>query len=215
MARKHPPGLPSQNGSSHLKRPGEDAPPRSTAAAQIVVSRAHATQEQPGNLELFDRLLDECLTETAAEETSRRTNATLLTVVADTGLEALRSRDPFAPDAAIRRASISLKVLEVTIQRDPEILFYHGEQATPFVENPPLLLQLLPKILGSTGRKEIYPQTITFLSNAIHLILTSGNLWKQGSNILDIVQSMIDRTSLPSSSFCVYLLTKIRRSSCH
>lgn len=212
MTRKVAPGLLSQNGSSHGNRPNGDMPPPSTIAAQIVHSRANVTREEPGNQELFGRLLQEYLDDPIAEETSLETNAQLISVVAEAGLDAVHQRDPFAPDAAVRRASDSLRVLELTIRRSPRVLFYNGSDTSPDGEKPPLILWLLPKIIGLAGREGIHSQVIALLGACIHLNLSSNHLWRQGQALLELCRVMILGQSW-LKCYTFHLLTVNRCSS--
>src|SRR5579871_1965376 len=99
MVRKAVSGLPAQTKSSHGNHTTiRDLPPPSTITAQIVHHRSNATREEPEYQELFGKLLQEYLKDPIVEETSLETNAQLISVVAEAGLDALRKGDPFAPD---------------------------------------------------------------------------------------------------------------------
>lgn len=203
MTRKVATGTPTQNGSSHGRHRNRDLPPPSTIAAQIVHNRTHVTREEPENQELFSRLLQEYLNDPVAEDTSLETNAQLIHVVAEAGLDAVQRADPFAPNAATRRASDSLRVLELTIRRSPQILFYNGSDTSTDGEDPPLALWLLPKILGLAGRGDIHSQIITFLSTCLHLSLTGNHLWRRGQALVELVRVMIQGMVSPPRDLCI------------
>jgi serine/threonine-protein kinase ATR len=203
MARKVATGIPTQNGSSHgHQRDGDVAPP-STIAAQIVHNRANVTREEPENQELFGRLLQEYLNDPIAEDASLETNAQLIHVVAEAGLDAVQKADPFAPNAAARRASDSLQVLELTIRRSPQILFYNGSDTSIDGASPPLILWLLPKILGLAGRDGTYSQVVSFLNTCVHLSLTGNQFWRRGQALLELIRIMIQGMAPPPPNPCI------------
>ena len=90
---------PTQNG--HLNTieltNGNNLPPPSTIAAQIVHNRANVARQEPENKALFGKLLQEYLRDPIAEDSSVETYAQLIQVVAEAGLDVMLSDDPFAP----------------------------------------------------------------------------------------------------------------------
>lgn len=175
-----------------MKTTNGDAPPPSTIAAQIVHNRANVAREEPENQELFSRLLQEYLDDPVAEETSLETNAQLISVVAEAGLDAVQKGDPFAPDAATRRAVDSIQVLRLTARRNPRVLFYNGKDTCTTGASPPLILVLLPKLLALAGKKDVNEEIVTFLNDAVELALASIHLLQQGSAFLELIRIVID-----------------------
>jgi serine/threonine-protein kinase ATR len=194
MGRKVSAGLPAQTKSSHGNHSSGDLPPSSTIAAQIVHNRAKATREEPEYQELFGKLLQEYLKDPIVEEASLETNAQLISVVAEAGLDAVRKDDPFAPDAATRRAVDSLQVIQLTVQRSPRILFFNGSTTALDGSKPPLILWLLPKVLGLAGPRRtqtIQDQITSFLSTCINALLKSTQLWCKGKEVVHLVRTMV------------------------
>jgi len=191
MVRKAATGISTQNGSFRGYHHNGDLPPASTIAAQIVHNRTNVSREEPENQELFSKLLQEYLTDPIADEASLETNAQLISVVAEAGLDAVHKGNPFAPDAAIQRASDSLRVMELSIRRSPQLVFYNGSDTTPDGANPPLILWLLPKLLALAGRQEIQSQVAAFLCTCIRLTLTASHLWRRGQALIELVRVMI------------------------
>jgi len=194
MVRKVSSGLPAQTKSSHGNPPSGDLSPPSTIAAQIVNNRANATREEPEHQELFGKLLQEYLKDPIVEETSLETNAQLVSVVAEAGLDAVRKGDPFAPDAATRRAVDSLQVIQLTVQRSPRILFFNGTTTALDGSKPPLILWLLPKVLGLAGPRgtqTIQAQITSFLSTCVNALLKSTQLWCQGNGVVHLIRTMV------------------------
>ena len=131
---------------------GNHAPPPSTIAAQIVHNRANVARQEPENKALFGKLLQEYLRDPIIEDSNTETNAQLIQVVAEAGLDILLSDDPFAPDNLLEQAKDSLLVIKLTIARKPEVLLYGGQSED---ERPPLMLWLLAKILRLMGRRAL------------------------------------------------------------
>jgi serine/threonine-protein kinase ATR len=145
---------PTQNGvrrGIELKN-GNHLPPPSTIAAQIVHNRSNVARQEPENKALFGKLLQEYLRDPIIEDSNVDTNASLVQVVAEAGLDVMLTDDPFAPDNLLQQAKDSLLVIKLTISRKPEVLLYHGDEAN---ERPPLMLWLLTKILKLLGRKHL------------------------------------------------------------
>jgi len=199
MVWKASSGLLAQTKSSHGNHTtARDLAPPSTIAAQIVHNRANATREEPEHQELFGKLLQEYLKDPTFEEASLETSAQLISVVAEAGLDALRKDDPFAPDAATRRAIDSLEVIQLTVQRSPRILFFNGSTTALDGSKPPLILWLLPKVLGLAGhrrRQTIHAQITTFLFTCINTLLKSTQLWCQGKGVIHLIRTMVEGTS--------------------
>lgn len=171
-----------------------DLPPPSTIAAQIVHNRANATREEPEYQELFGKLLQEYLKDPIVEEASLETNAQLISVVAEAGLDALRKGDPFAPDAATRRAVDSLQVIQLTVQRSPRILFFNGSTTALDGPKPPLILWIIPKVLSLAGPRRtqtIQVHITSFLSTCINALLKSTQLWWQGKGVIHLIRTMV------------------------
>lgn len=127
--------------------------PASTIAAKIVHNHQDATtRQEPESKQLFGRLLQEYLNDSSSEdalEKSLETNAKLISIVVEAGLDCLLKDNPFAQDLLLPQATDSLKVIQITIERVPEVLFCSDGRD----DQPQLVLWLMPKLLALLGRK--------------------------------------------------------------
>lgn len=157
------------NGSQH------NGPPPSTYAAQIVDALTKAKQQpKPDERELFQQLLREILGSDGAQEPQAETietdihvNYRLVYVVFRAGLEVLLQEDPFQQENVLNEQALnSLAVIQLTIERSPEVLFFVPPAHEPgFEPGGPLFLWLLPKLLSilGNGRDERVQEKITDL----------------------------------------------------
>ncbi|KAF2097301.1 hypothetical protein NA57DRAFT_41563 [Rhizodiscina lignyota] len=153
MARRPGGGVPgaTQAGPGY----GDGDIPPSTIAAKIVDNRSNAqARQQPESKELFSRLLQEYLKDPGVEESNLETNAKLVMVVAEAGLDPSQKHDPFSHDIRIEQASASLAVIRLTIERVPEVLLFCNEAAGAPLRLP-LFLSLLSKIFTLLGQEHL------------------------------------------------------------
>ncbi|KAH7045160.1 hypothetical protein B0J12DRAFT_669729 [Macrophomina phaseolina] len=150
MARRT--GHPVQRVAGH----SNGVPPPSTIAAQIVNnhSRAHDAQ-QPTNNALFGQLLQEFLSDTSAEESSAETNLQLVSVVVEAGFNALLKENPFGQDVLLSQAKDGVSVVRITIERNPELLFYSKTESSGSVDQPVLAAKLLPTLFSLLSRPSL------------------------------------------------------------
>lgn len=137
--------------------------PPSTIAAQIVDDHSTQGRNHPKHQdrEKFRRLLREILNtdENSQDsdhliETNSDVNCRLIYVVIRAGLEPSLSEDPFEKQGdLITQALESLSVVELTLQRFPEVLFsiLEGRDSDPLLDGP-LFLWLLPRLFMIIGR---------------------------------------------------------------
>lgn len=182
---------------------GNEAPPPSTLAAQIVqnqiVGRAstqaqqqqHQPQQQGGNEKAtFSGLLHEILHNPAATpETDLGVNVQLISVVVEAGLSVLARDDPFAQhDLLIPQAEDSLSVVQATIVRQPEVLF------TPIgADGPPLVLWLLARLMALCGRPKCEGLKIGGLvGEAVAALEKSVKLWRGAEDVKALVRDCVN-----------------------
>jgi serine/threonine-protein kinase ATR len=177
----------------------DQLPPPSTIAAQIVHSRANPTaRQEPENQALFSKLLQEYLRDPVAEQIDLETNAQLISVVAEAGLDSRSStganRDPFAPDTAAQQTVDSLRVIQLTVQRSPDVLILpRGAEEAGDESKPPLVLWLLPKVLRLlAGGEEIRRQAISLINAALSSCLKTPHLWKRGLELHSLCKRIVD-----------------------
>ena len=155
-----------------------NGPPPSTYAAQIVDTLTKARQQpKPNERELFQQLLREILGAGEAQEPQAETvetdinvNYRLIYVVVRAGLEVLLQEDPFQQQSVLSEQALnSLAVIQLTIERSPEVLFFVPSVHEPgFEPGGPLYLWLLPKLMSilGNGRDERVQEKATDLIRA-------------------------------------------------
>lgn len=195
MARRAGGGGLTQNGQSHAN--GE--PPPSTLAAKIVENRSKTVQQnQPEGKELFSKLLQEYLADPTIEESSLETNAKLIKVVAEAGLDTLLRDDPFSRDDRIQQAKDSIAVIRLTIERVPTVLFY-SEASSSNSLSLPLFLGLLPKVISLFGRPHldaIQSDLTALLETCMSVGRKSTRSWQASEAIDSILRLCVDGNSL-------------------
>lgn len=148
--------------------------PASTLAAQLVKNLTHVKQHSNHQDRAdFENLLQIFETEKKGERPVEVTedveeSAKLVDVVVKAGLDALSRENPFEGlDTLVRKASRSLGVIDVTIRRCPEVLFFQaGEHDADPRLCGPLYLWLVPKLLVVAGNErfeELRPDVATVL----------------------------------------------------
>lgn len=173
----------------------DNLPPPSTIAAQIVHNRSHVARQEPENKALFGELLQEYLKNPVIEEANVETNAQLIGVVVEAGLDVLLKDDPFAPDTLLQQANDSLLVIQLTIQRTPEVLLFCINEKSSEDEKPPLLLWLLPKILSLGGRSHmniIQDGLCGLLTLFLQILRRNSQLWRSACTIASIFEEIVE-----------------------
>jgi serine/threonine-protein kinase ATR len=174
---------------------GDNLPPPSTIAAQIVRNQSHVARQEPENKALFGELLQEYLKNPAIEEANVETNAQLIRVVVEAGLDVMLKDDPFAPDTLLQQANDSLLVIQLTINRTPEVLLFCSNDESTEEAKPPLLLWLLPKILSLLGRSHmsvIQDDLCGLLTLSLQILRKSSQLWRSACTITSIFQEIVE-----------------------
>lgn len=186
-----------------------DVPP-STIAAQIVQNHSNVNaRQEPENKALFGQLLQEYMRDPASEELNLETNAKLILVVAEAGLDGLIKDNPFAQDLLLPQTKASISVIQLTVARTPDVLLYHdgGNEFT----SPPLFLRLFAKLIAFLGREKlgsIQDELTALLSTCISSLLRTSELWQGGLSIIRLYQACIDgkissTLPLPWLIFCL------------
>lgn len=128
-----------------------------------------------------------------AEEATVETNAQLVSVVAEAGVDVLVKGNPFAPDALVQQAKDSLTVISYTIQKIPALLLFTG------IGHPgdqlPLFLWLLPKILNLLGRCHmgvLRHHLCNVLTTCIRSLRKTTKFWRQAAIIQDIIAAVME-----------------------
>lgn len=193
MARRAGGGGLTQPGLGHAN--GD--PPPSTLAAKIVENRSKTTQQnQPEGKELFSKLLQEYLADPALEDSSVETNAKLIKVVAEAGLDTMLRDDPFSRDDRIQQAKDSIAVISLTIERVPTVLFYSDDSPASSLSLP-LFLCLLPKIFSLLGRPHldaVESELTALLERCMSVGRQSTRSWQTSESVVSILKFCVDGT---------------------
>ena len=156
-------------------------PPPSTFAAQIVDNLASAkrlsssTDKQADLRQLLQMILDadqddDPLSE--AIETSIEVNYRLIYTIVRAGLEILSSSNPFDNTRDVQvQAQNTLAVVDLTIRRYPEVLFWIPSLNDPTVRpGGPLFLWLVPQLINLLSHrfdKEVNKRTANILGTIL------------------------------------------------
>ena len=166
---------------------GDYLPPPSTLAAQLV--RDHAGTSKKSTITdvsaTFGQLLQEILNNAEIPETKPEVNYKLIRVVTEAGLDVLAQDNPFAQwDVLLPQARDSLLVIESTIRRQPELLFYGFAESVTNDANRPslrLLLWLFPKLLCIASHPRctiLQPSISRLLGTVVDSLANSISLWQ-------------------------------------
>lgn len=162
-------------------------PPPSTIAAQIVNnhSRAHEAQE-PTNNALFGQLLQEFLSDPSAEESNAETNLQLVSVVVEAGFKALLKENPFGRDVLLSQAKDGISVIRITIERNPELLFYAEAESSGSAAQPALAAKLLPTLFSLLSRPSLalLHADLRVLFHSFIQSLSAGSATRHHVNVL-------------------------------
>jgi serine/threonine-protein kinase ATR len=197
MTRRGGGQLSTQNGASNANH----LLPPSTIAAQIVHNhnRSNVARQEPEKEALFGQLLQEYLRNPMAEEATVETNAQLISVVAEAGLDVLVKDNPFAPDTLIQQAKDSLTVISYTIEKIPGVLLFVG------IGHPgddlPLFLWLLPKILNLLGRRHmevLQNDLCNVLTTSVQSLSKTTQFWRHAGIMQDIITGVVEGEHMSS-----------------
>ncbi|TLD37485.1 ABC1 family protein [Venturia nashicola] len=192
MARRGGGQLSTQLGISNANH----LPPPSTIAAQILhnhIRSNNVARQEPENDALFGQLLQEYLRNPMAEEATVETNAQLISVVVEAGLDVLVKDNPFTPDTLTHQAKDSLTVISYTIEKIPGVLLFTGIGNDG--DNLPLFLWLLPKILKLLGRRHtaiLQNDLCNVLTTSIRSLQQTTQLWRHADSLRDIITAVVE-----------------------
>ena len=177
---------------------GNNVPP-STIAAQIVQNHDLETSgRQFQDHEQFDQLLQEILAHSEAEYADTITSYKLVTIVIKGGLLALAHNDPFnSKNKYISRAITSVKIIELTIRKSPEILFDSSLSDLKDGLRPPLFLTIFSSIVAVLGYENI-ESLIPFLRRLLYCciqeVLDTADIWLRAFALISFYQSCVQCT---------------------
>ena len=158
-------------------------PPASTFAAQIAdnftTNKAHSKHQDRGQLRtLLREILNakEDVYDSASPKSSLEENCRLVYVVFTAGVEAEIYDDPFNDQDdqddlvdLVDQIVESLKVVELTLRKSPEILYHCLEGSEHFVDTVcPLYIWLLPKLFNLLG----HTKDITIILETVQVFKT-------------------------------------------
>ena len=176
-------------------------PPPSTIAAQIVNNAANGNaQQEPGSKVAFAQLLKEFLNDPSTDEPSSQLNASLISVIAEAGLDALLKEDPFALGQLIEQGIDSIAAIKLTIQRRPHLLL-SARDGEDDGSPRPLFIWLFPKLLGMLEQPNLGPipgNVQDLLSVCIDILSRTSGLWRQAMSLKQLYRSCVDSMFCPS-----------------
>jgi hypothetical protein len=201
MSRRIPGSTQRGNTSGLFANGDTSLPPPSTIAAQIVQNQApEQGNSDPQNREIFGQLLQEYLQDAAAspatvdpEEVDLRLSAQLVTVVCKAGLDVLLEDNPFVGEVLVSQAIDSLSVVQLTVKKSPDLLFY-TEKLDPGADEKPLLVWLLPKLLALVGQpklEDVQGSLERLLSTFLRRLAEPTESWNQALRLVELYRACI------------------------
>ncbi|PNS15892.1 hypothetical protein CAC42_7998 [Sphaceloma murrayae] len=181
------------NGAGH-EHDEDHVPPPSTLAAQLVREHAPDTRQTVTNPSApFDQLINEILHNDRDPETDPQINYQAIRLVVKLGLDTLSTDDnPFErTPRLLAQAQDSISVVDVTVQRQPELLFFTENDG----QTAPLVVWLFARLLhAATHRKylELHVQIANFLGAVIRVLSRSLQYWQFAKSILSFYQDAVD-----------------------
>lgn len=186
------------NGNVRMLRSDNMAlPPASTLAAHLV--REHAGPEQAARSQhptaTFGTLLQEILNNLSVPESDLDVNYRLIRVVTDAGLDALHGHArPYAQEL-VAQAIDSLSVISLTVQRQPELLFHDATYGTEVLQQPALLIWMLPRVLNRLGvvdLSSLWQPVANLLATSLVSIFKALDLSDRSSIVLELYLSELE-----------------------
>jgi hypothetical protein len=179
-------------------------PASSNVAAQIVNNHEAATPERRAeDRNAFGHLLQEILSNPGAESPDKNLSCKLVTVMAEAGLGAITKelRDPFVDrEQLFSQATDSISVIELVIQKYPELLVDGNGSEPHNTSQGRLFLYLLPKILCLFSHEQCQPLAAVLtklLSYLIEVALRNVDLWHHGLTFISIYRCCVECTRIP------------------
>lgn len=177
------------NGESH-----DNVPPPSTLAAQLVREHAPETRRAVSNPSAaFSQLLNEILHNDSTPETDSQVNYKAISVVVQFGLDILSvDDDPFAQEAGLlSQARDSISVIEITIKRQPELLFFTQNDG----QSAPMAIWLFARLLKAAIHpkyRDLQLQVSSFLATMAEILSRSLDYWQYAKAIHRLYQDAVD-----------------------
>ncbi|KAG8631884.1 hypothetical protein KVT40_001024 [Elsinoe batatas] len=182
------------NGGSNGSHIGDNIPPPSTLAAQLV--REHAPEARRATADPtveFSSMLNEILHNDTNPETDPHINYNAIRLVVQLGIDVLhKDDDPFAKhDKLLSQAQDSVAVIGITIGRQPELLFYtqHDGQTAPMVIW--LFTRLLKASLHPKYR-DLQPHVSAFLTSVVVVLSKSLDYWQYAKTVSLLYREVVD-----------------------
>ncbi len=173
-----------------------NARPPSTIAAKIVQNHEQATAGRHfQDHGLFEQLLQEILSHSDSEYLDTRTLHKLVTIVIKGGLRILAQNDPFiSRDVVLTQAATSIRVIELTIRKNPEIILESSLSDTDDGFRLPLIFLIFSSIITILNHENIeilLPLVKRLLFCCISEILVTADLWHRTSALVEFYRSSI------------------------
>lgn len=174
-----------------------DCPPPSTTAAQLVRNHAGPTHGSRRDEEgvTFHQLLQDILDESTTPEKDPEVNKRLIETVIKAGLDVLSESNPFTQwDSLLAQAIDSLAVLELTVRRQPEILFLGDAEATDTHRRPVPILLVLSTVFSLSchpKKKLLKPRLQSLMQCLVMSLSKSLTIWHRSHAVLDVFRDCV------------------------
>lgn len=171
-----------------------DMPPPSTIAAQIVHNANVLTKRQDAASKVsFGELVKEFLQHPSTDEPDAQLVA-LICVIVEAGLEGLFKDDPFAQDQQRQQGNDSIAALTLIIQKKPHLLFSPKFTDDEALAQPPVLLWLLPKLMGlltQSTLQSLHRPIQDLLSWFIEVLQQKSSTWREASAVARLYEACV------------------------
>ncbi|KAF2867552.1 protein kinase rad3 [Massariosphaeria phaeospora] len=174
---------------------GNGIPPPSTIAAQIVHNAANANAHQEATSKVtFAQLLKEFLHNPSTDEKDVQLMS-LISVIAEAGLDALSQEDPFALDQQKEQGIDSISALKLIFQRKAYLMLNLRDAGDDGSPHPPLFAWLFPKLLGLLNQPDllsIYESVQDLLGACLSVMFRTSDLWRQAMSLMQLYKACVE-----------------------
>lgn len=180
----------ASNGVRGTQAPGKDLPP-STIADQIVRNHNHGNVVAPSEHQaIFAQLLEDVRALPSAIESDVESNFNLIEVLVEACLDPLKRHDPFSQrEDILMQAHAGLDVIDIAIQRSPNVLCY-----SPGLTTSKLHVSLLPRFLSLAalhGNQSVQTRIGQSLTVWLHVLAERVDLWMDLHTVMQSFQSCL------------------------
>ncbi|KAF4553624.1 Phosphatidylinositol -3 and 4-kinase-like protein [Elsinoe fawcettii] len=181
------------NGGPNGTHEIDSVPPPSTLAAQLVRDHAPDTRRAANSATEFSQMLNEMMYNDVNPERDAHVNYNAILLVVRLGLEVLsKDDDPFAKhDALLSQARDSISVIEITIRRQPEILFFTQNDG----QTAPMIIWLFARLVRASLHpkyRDLQSQVSTFLVSVVVILSCSLDYWQFAKTVTCLYRDSVE-----------------------